>query len=174
MLPQVKHFAGDVVYNVAEFPSKNDDSLNPDLEADWLTSEKGLVKTILEMGAGTRDGSKAAKAEAAVKGGNGGKKSGPKAIASVGRTFLSSLESLMGELKQADAHFVRCIKVFGLVLACPPCRAHTPRHANASAMACTRVRAHAHPGAGIARRRASSVRVVPSQWALTRLTAVQS
>jgi len=28
----------------------------------------------------------------------------------VGRTFLSSLESLMGELKQADAHFVRCIK----------------------------------------------------------------
>ena len=45
----VKHFAGDVVYAVEGFISKNSDKVLPDLENAMLTSKSPFIKKIFEI-----------------------------------------------------------------------------------------------------------------------------
>ncbi len=94
----VKHFAGDVVYEATEFLEKNNDSLNPDVEAALIGSSIGLVVDICTPEA------------AAAPTGKGGANRGKSSFSSVGAKFVKSLRSLMEELGSSEAHFIRCIK----------------------------------------------------------------
>eukprot|EP00457_Paulinella_chromatophora_P000543 gb/GEZN01000543.1/.p1 GENE.gb/GEZN01000543.1/~~gb/GEZN01000543.1/.p1 ORF type:complete len:1258 (+),score=342.68 gb/GEZN01000543.1/:130-3903(+) len=94
----VKHYAGQVLYNAAEFLVKNSDSSEFDtIEMMWA-STKNVPKFVLMM---QPDGTMDTKVPT---------RSAKRAFLSTGSVFADQLSSLMGELKKTAPYFVRCVK----------------------------------------------------------------
>eukprot|EP00474_Spongospora_subterranea_P006514 CRZ06972.1 hypothetical protein [Spongospora subterranea] len=93
----IHHYAGNVVYNAAEFLIKNNDSEDPDSVVLFCKSSSSVVANLLETGqdAGPTD-------------------KGPRKVqssfSSVSGTFKKQLSSLMDTLNSTSAYFVRCVK----------------------------------------------------------------
>jgi len=84
----IRHFAGDVCYDVSAFLDKNADALHSDLELLLLTTDNALIKQLFN--------------ESNI--GETNKKE------SLGKKFVSQLGKLMESLNETTSHFIRCIK----------------------------------------------------------------
>ncbi|KAH8068346.1 hypothetical protein JL721_6925 [Aureococcus anophagefferens] len=100
----VKHYAGDVTYDVNGFAESNRDELRGDLLALLLASGDGAVRELYEDEAEARARAK----EDADRGGRGGRKgaAGPTA----GRKIRDQCGALVAALMQCEPHYVRCVK----------------------------------------------------------------
>ncbi|CAG4968712.1 unnamed protein product [Colias eurytheme] len=87
----VKHFAGDVYYNVKGFLDKNRDMLTTDLRELLIDSNNTFLKKIFDLDSVTGH-------------------SGSRKTLSLSHQFKASLESLMKTLYACHPFFVRCIK----------------------------------------------------------------
>ncbi|CAJ0961407.1 unnamed protein product, partial [Mesorhabditis belari] len=92
----VRHFAGTVCYETAQFIEKNNDALHASLEAIFETSNTPLIKELFEQSL-----------ESSVFSQNRGKKL---VVPSVGSKFRSQLTLLLEKLNTTGTHFVRCVK----------------------------------------------------------------
>ena len=101
---RVKHYAGDVSYNVTGFLKRNADALHPDLAKLISTSTNGFVNGVVQQSPVTT-------ATSATSGTprRGGKK-GKKTKRSIGTQFQNSLKSLVKMLNSTTPHFIRCLK----------------------------------------------------------------
>jgi len=94
----IKHYAGEVIYNCANFLVKNSDALEWDTVALFTSSKDGVTSKVLRMQA------------------DGKMDDGPiqrnqkRAFLSTGSVFADQLSMLMNELKKTAPYFVRCIK----------------------------------------------------------------
>ena len=101
----VKHFAGDVTYNVEGFVEKNTDALHSDLDLLLSNSEHEFARTVY-----------VGQLPAAQSGGRGVKQQRQaaqrrtKMPSTVGTKFKDQLKALNKELLATDPHYVRCIK----------------------------------------------------------------
>ncbi|KJE91980.1 MYO6 protein, variant [Capsaspora owczarzaki ATCC 30864] len=93
----IRHFAGEVVYETANFLDKNNDTLHADL-TQLLTAGKKQFVTSLFQKLTERDDD-----VVLSQGGNGRFKS-------VGAKFNKQLAHLMTQLNKTTSHFIRCIK----------------------------------------------------------------
>ncbi|CAE7576699.1 MYO10, partial [Symbiodinium sp. CCMP2456] len=94
----IKHFAGEVTYDVSGFLDKNMAKL-PDEAVELLQSSScGLIKEI-----GARVAAESQEAE----GSSRGRKAKPKTVSS---GFRQSLADLMQTVSSAEPHFIRCLK----------------------------------------------------------------
>mmetsp|Transcript_29945 Transcript_29945/g.78528 ORF Transcript_29945/g.78528 Transcript_29945/m.78528 type:complete len:1114 (+) Transcript_29945:74-3415(+) len=87
----VKHYAGDVTYNIAGFIDKNNDLLYRDLKAVMLTSSNSVITSIFS------------KEELESK----------KRPPTAGTQFRGSMQNLMNTLMAKQPSYVRCIKPNG-------------------------------------------------------------
>lgn len=92
----VKHFAGDVTYQVSALVDKNKDNIPAELESLFLSSHFDFVKQIMDISY--------IDLERAVEELPGKKKK------TVLTKFKSSLDQLMSSLNAANVHYVRCLK----------------------------------------------------------------
>jgi myosin heavy subunit len=83
----VRHYAGDVTYNVSGWLEKNRDTLKPELQAALRESTDPVVASVFA----DQDGGR-------------GKK------ATVGLNFRRQLDSLMTVINSTNPHWIRCIK----------------------------------------------------------------
>jgi len=92
----IRHYAGAVLYDCAEFLIKNADASEFDTVELFMESKSQLATEILRIQAnGTLED---------------GKRSAKRAFRSTGTVFSEQLDSLMRTLKQTAPYFVRCIK----------------------------------------------------------------
>jgi myosin-6 len=92
----IRHYAGAVLYDCAEFLIKNADASEFDSVEVFMQSKAQITQEILRMQAnGTLMDSK---------------RSAKRAFLSTGTVFIEQLNSLMATLKQTAPYFVRCIK----------------------------------------------------------------
>jgi len=96
----IRHYAGEVIYNAAEFLLKNADATHPDTIALFASSSHGAMQKVLQ-----EEDEAAAKRLAAATGGapQGSSKS-------TGMYFSDQLSTLMNLLYDTTPYFVRCIK----------------------------------------------------------------
>jgi len=94
----VRHYAGEVTYNCANFLTKNSDSSEFDTVALFSASKNDISSKILRMQA---DG----KLDTGVL-----QRNAKRAFLSTGSVFSDQLVMLMNELKKTAPYFVRCIK----------------------------------------------------------------
>ncbi|XP_041973000.1 myosin-VIIa-like [Aricia agestis] len=87
----IKHFAGDVLYNVKGFLDKNRDMLTMDIKEMIMDSSNEFLKSIFPLEAVTPH-------------------SGSRKVVSLSHQFKTSLESLMKTLYACHPFFIRCIK----------------------------------------------------------------
>ncbi|ORX81933.1 hypothetical protein BCR32DRAFT_219808 [Anaeromyces robustus] len=87
----IKHYAGEVVYNIKGFLDKNKDSVQDDIYELFSNSENGFIKEIFKK-----------KWEI--------KQSLGKKMPTAGAQFKNQLTSLVKTLEQTTPHYVRCIK----------------------------------------------------------------
>jgi len=99
----VKHFAGDVTYNITNFCEKNKDTLNAATLATVASSSLDLMKQVIHVSGGDED----ADSHASVSPGKRSSKSGKVTIS---HKFKNSLDSLMTSLHTKQPSFVRCLK----------------------------------------------------------------
>lgn len=92
----IRHYAGAVLYDCAEFLIKNADASEFDTVELFMDSKSQLATELLRL---TADG----KIE-------DGKRSSKRSFRSTGTVFAEQLDSLMKTLKQTAPYFVRCIK----------------------------------------------------------------
>ena len=95
----VKHFAGDVTYNISNFCEKNKDTLNAATLATVATSSLAIIKGAAHIEGGDDDHSHS-DAESKKKGGK----------VTISHKFKNSLDSLMTSLHTKQPSFVRCLK----------------------------------------------------------------
>mmetsp|Transcript_42106 Transcript_42106/g.99940 ORF Transcript_42106/g.99940 Transcript_42106/m.99940 type:complete len:1472 (-) Transcript_42106:191-4606(-) len=98
----IKHYAGNVSYDIEDFCEKNKDSLVADVIALMLTSKSKFFVGLFEA---AHDLPGATPIKPGRKGGGGGSV----AYKSVSATFKTDLSSLMEAINAADPHFVRCV-----------------------------------------------------------------
>jgi len=92
----VRHYAGAVLYDCAEFLIKNADASEFDTVELFMESKSQIATEVLRIQAnGTLED---------------GKRSAKRAFRSTGTVFAEQLDSLMRLLKQTAPYFVRCIK----------------------------------------------------------------
>jgi myosin heavy subunit len=89
----LRHYAGQVTYNVTGFLDKNNDNVHPDTEKLLATSGVAVV-TELVVKPDAKDGARPKRR---------------KAFSSVGTFFSKQLASLMKTLTASTPHFVRCV-----------------------------------------------------------------
>ena len=99
----VRHFAGEVSYEITNFMEKNKDALAPTLLQAMLTSSLSLLSTEIDSKAN------AAGAASGGGGGSGGAKK-PGAKLTLAAKFKLDLDVLMASLRTTSPHFIRCIK----------------------------------------------------------------
>lgn len=87
----VRHFAGAVCYQTAQFIEKNNDALHASLEGLIQESKNPFLQSLFA-------------------GNNSGSLKGKLTFISVGSKFKSQLTELMDKLKSTGTNFVRCIK----------------------------------------------------------------
>ncbi|XP_026487516.2 myosin-VIIa-like [Vanessa tameamea] len=87
----VRHFAGDVQYEVKGFLDKNRDMLTPDIKEMILDSNNSFLKNLFSAETVTAQ-------------------SGSRKVVSLSHKFKTSLESLMKTLFACHPFFIRCIK----------------------------------------------------------------
>lgn len=87
----MKHYAGDVAYEVKDFLEKNKDTLRGDLLAVLSKSASPFVVELFR--------------DAAAEGDEAAKK-----VPTVGTNFKNSLLQLMNTLNATHPHYIRCIK----------------------------------------------------------------
>ncbi|KJE97204.1 brush border myosin I [Capsaspora owczarzaki ATCC 30864] len=87
----LKHYAGDVVYNVNGFLAKNKDTLFQDLKRLLYQSKNGTIKTMWPEGAADI-------------------KEVTKRPVTAGTSFKTSMGELVQNLMSKEPHYVRCIK----------------------------------------------------------------
>ena len=97
---EVKHFAGDVMYDTTGWLEKNRDALSNDVKAALTGANHALTPA---LGALVRTGAD----EGA---GGGGRRASSKGSDTVGSRFRMQLAELVTLLDGTDLHFVRCIK----------------------------------------------------------------
>ena len=90
----VRHFAGNVCYQVDGFLSKNNDTLGDDFLEAMMASPNPILGSVAGAPA-------TAPTASSKKGGS---------FNSVSRRFINDLNQLMADLNATGAHFVRCIK----------------------------------------------------------------
>eukprot|EP00002_Diphylleia_rotans_P018356 TRINITY_DN3556_c0_g6_i1.p1 TRINITY_DN3556_c0_g6~~TRINITY_DN3556_c0_g6_i1.p1 ORF type:complete len:1192 (-),score=267.72 TRINITY_DN3556_c0_g6_i1:190-3765(-) len=88
----VFHFAGKVIYSVANFLEKNKDTLVPDLVTAMSSSNDVFIRDLATSGKKVESGSKAAR---------------DNFLAS---QFKIQLTSLMATIQSTNVHYIRCIK----------------------------------------------------------------
>jgi myosin heavy subunit len=93
----IKHYAGEVKYDVIGFLDKNKDELVSNLQKVMKTSKSNFVRDVLF---------KPSKEPAST----GGRRSSKSKKISQGRQFRKQLNSLMSTLDCAAPHYIRCIK----------------------------------------------------------------
>lgn len=91
----VKHYAGDVVYDAANFLTKNQDTTHPDTAKLFQTSTSEITRKVVTMSAAERTNRP---------------RRGSLGFSSVSSVFSYQLNSLMTTLDQTTPYFVRCIK----------------------------------------------------------------
>jgi len=94
----IRHYAGEVIYNCANFLTKNSDSSEWDTVALFAGSKNEITSKMLRMMA---DGKME---EGALQ------RNQKRAFLSTGSVFADQLSMLMNELKKTAPYFVRCIK----------------------------------------------------------------
>eukprot|EP00009_Paramoeba_aestuarina_P006262 CAMPEP_0201524616 /NCGR_PEP_ID=MMETSP0161_2-20130828/23827_1 /ASSEMBLY_ACC=CAM_ASM_000251 /TAXON_ID=180227 /ORGANISM="Neoparamoeba aestuarina, Strain SoJaBio B1-5/56/2" /LENGTH=1170 /DNA_ID=CAMNT_0047924107 /DNA_START=39 /DNA_END=3551 /DNA_ORIENTATION=- len=94
---QIKHYAGEVNYNVDEFTDKNKDTLFPDIVDCMQTSGNEYIRMLFpeQSGGGAQPG------------GRGGQKKRP---TTAGFKLKNSCGVLMKTLSACEPHYIRCIK----------------------------------------------------------------
>jgi myosin heavy subunit len=94
----IRHYAGEVTYNCANFLTKNSDASEWDTLVLFASSRNDVTSKILRMRAdgGMDDGDL--------------KRNQKRAFLSTGSVFSDQLSMLMTELKKTSPYFVRCIK----------------------------------------------------------------
>lgn len=96
----IKHYAGDVYYNVTNFLEKNKDTLHGDLIAAVQATRSAFMEELFPK---PKEEAGAAK--------NRGRAPGPKSSKmTLGAQFKTQLGSLMETLNSTFPHFVRCMK----------------------------------------------------------------
>ena len=100
----IKHYAGEVFYNVEHFLEKNKDELHADVVAVMQASASEMMQALFPKPAGGDDGG--------AKAGRGGRVGGhkKKGSATLGAQFKKQLGELMTTLNATEPHFVRCMK----------------------------------------------------------------
>lgn len=93
----VRHFAGEVVYETANFLDKNNDTLHADLTQLLTTGKKPFVAALFPK-------TKEEEEDIVYSQGGTGR------FKSVGARFNKQLSTLMGKLNKTTSHFIRCIK----------------------------------------------------------------
>lgn len=89
----IRHYAGAVCYQTAGFLEKNNDALNPDVEALMEASQNPFVTKLFESSGEVKATTK-----------------GKLNFVSVGETFKKQLTLLLHKLEATNSQFVRCIK----------------------------------------------------------------
>mmetsp|Transcript_20530 Transcript_20530/g.43017 ORF Transcript_20530/g.43017 Transcript_20530/m.43017 type:complete len:1459 (-) Transcript_20530:62-4438(-) len=101
----VKHFAGDVIYSVEGFISKNNDKLLPDLESAMLTSKSPFIKSMFENAKQIQTASiVSTKARSASVSSMG------KTPTTIGYNFKNQLAGLYQDILSTNPHYIRCVK----------------------------------------------------------------
>lgn len=88
----IRHFAGAVCYETANFIEKNNDALHASLESVMLEAENSFIQNLFKSES-TAQSTK-----------------GKLSFISVGSKFRAQLQELMKKLRITGTHFVRCIK----------------------------------------------------------------
>ncbi|CAN0160389.1 unnamed protein product, partial [Ectocarpus sp. 6 AP-2014] len=109
----IKHYAGDVFYNVAKFNQKNRENLTADMKELMASSTSALVVDVFK--AGEQDGQNddddddedAFEAPTRGRGGAGGRTIRSK---SIGIQFKESLAELMATIAITHPRYIRCVK----------------------------------------------------------------
>ncbi|XP_073228472.1 unconventional myosin-VI-like isoform X3 [Porites lutea] len=105
----IRHFAGAVCYNTAEFIEKDNDALHRDLEELIQDSKDAFLKSLFPGVAPKKKGIGSMSFGGNINRG-GSKKLG---FISVGNKFRTQLNQLMEKLGNTGASFIRCIKPNG-------------------------------------------------------------
>jgi myosin heavy subunit len=101
---QVKHYAGEVEYQIADFLDKNRDRLNDDLTEVCLSSSDPILAALFKDPASAESSISPRETQTTTR------TSKSKSRQSLGTQFRNQLSELMHTLTQNEAHFVRCIK----------------------------------------------------------------
>ena len=96
---RIKHYAGDVTYEVLDFPENNKDTLTRDIQLVIKASEAPLVQVLFA------DMDPVGDAAAASAGGGARKK-----ITTAGFKIKQQIAALVKTLSDCELHYVRCIK----------------------------------------------------------------
>ncbi|GMH61496.1 hypothetical protein TrST_g9073 [Triparma strigata] len=116
----VKHFAGDVTYNIANFIEKNNDSLNEQLLSIMSNSEIAFVKEVFTIeaveaaGAGKKDvfdlPPPAPNRQSVSRARQGTRVSAFAQKQTVSSKFRAQLERLVEQLQATTPHYIKCVK----------------------------------------------------------------
>ena len=101
----VRHYAGFVTYNSANFREKNKDSLHPDMVALMQSSAEPFVAGLFPKPSESPGPGGSGKA-----GGAGSRRPGGGKLPTLGSQFKNSLNSLLDGINKTAVHYVRCIK----------------------------------------------------------------
>ncbi|XP_014677124.1 PREDICTED: unconventional myosin-VI-like [Priapulus caudatus] len=100
----VRHFAGAVCYQTAQFIEKNNDALHASLAMLLAEANNAFLRALFT------EGSAKAASSAGGGGGDGGVRKGKLTFISIGNKFRTQLGSLMEKLRSTGTSFIRCIK----------------------------------------------------------------
>ena len=99
----IKHYAGEVFYNVTHFLEKNKDELHPDVVAVCQQSSSKMMQALFP-----KEEAHEEKGGGRARGRAGGHKK--KSSTTLGAQFKKQLGELMDTLNATEPHFVRCMK----------------------------------------------------------------
>uniref|UniRef100_A0A667XE34 Unconventional myosin-VI n=1 Tax=Myripristis murdjan TaxID=586833 RepID=A0A667XE34_9TELE len=91
----IRHFAGAVCYETAQFVEKNNDALHMSLESLVCESKDKFVRELFENSNTTKDSKQ---------------KAGKLSFISVGNKFKTQLNLLLEKLRSTGSSFIRCVK----------------------------------------------------------------
>uniref|UniRef100_A0A8C9TBH4 Unconventional myosin-VI n=1 Tax=Scleropages formosus TaxID=113540 RepID=A0A8C9TBH4_SCLFO len=91
----IRHFAGAVCYETAQFVEKNNDALHMSLESLVCESKDTFVRELFENSNNSKDSKQ---------------KAGKLSFISVGNKFKTQLNLLLDKLRSTGSSFVRCVK----------------------------------------------------------------
>ncbi|ESO04701.1 hypothetical protein HELRODRAFT_99594, partial [Helobdella robusta] len=110
----IRHFAGAVCYETAQFIDKNNDALHYSLESLILNSKSVFLKSLYELkpdlSSSSSSSSLSSSSSSLPSGLSSSPSSGKLAFSSVGSKFQSQLSLLMEKLRSTGTSFIRCIK----------------------------------------------------------------
>jgi len=116
----IRHFAGAVCYETSSFIEKNNDALHASLKNLMLDANQELLRDLFtdQHNGAPNQGSQMPQSTLFTNSSQTGAISSNKlTFTSVGTTFRSQLNDLMGKLRSTGSHFIRCIKPNGEMVA---------------------------------------------------------